>query len=314
MSSHVCPACGSFNSEFNAFCHSCGTPLSSSVGDTAIVNPRTPGPALTPGTPVARYEILELIGRGAMGDVYRVADRDVGLHFALKLLSAELADNQTAQARLRREARAVGALQHRSIAGIHEMGEHMGRPFIVMALHEGDTLREVLTMGPLAISEAVRVGAELASALDAAHQAGITHRDVKPANIILARSGGVKLVDFGLAKLTDVAAPRLTRTGAVLGTIAYMSPEQLGGESVDHRADLWSLGVVLYESLAGTPPFMGSGLARRILMEEPDPVSSRRMDVPSELAKLVEQLLRKDPSSRVESAREVERRLRALPH
>jgi serine/threonine-protein kinase len=170
----------------------------------------------------------------------------------------------------------------------------------------------VLLRGRLSADDTIRIGADVASALSAAHQGGITHRDVKPANIILTRDGGVKLVDFGLAKMMHGEPSPLTRTGAVLGTISYMAPEQLGGEPSDHRVDLWALGVVLYESVAGVLPFRGAGAARRILIGDAAPLSSVAKDVPAALDDLVNKLLQKDPAARLQTAWEVERRLRLL--
>jgi serine/threonine-protein kinase len=308
----ICPACSRANSEFNAFCQVCGTTLaapeaarSRSSGSISAV--------LGPGTLFGQYEIQGLIGAGSTGHVYRAWSRLLGHSVALKLLYAELAKDQRAQARIRREAQAASALHHPGIATVYEVGENNGRPYIAMALYEGETLETRFARGPLLVADVTRIGAEIASALGAAHGGGITHRDVKPANIILTVEGGVKLVDFGLAKMVNAGAPTLTRTGAVVGTVRYMAPEQLGGEAIDHRADLWSLGVILYEALAGTPPFADGGAARSIFTSEPALISSLRSDTPKELGELISELLRKDPAARVQSAHEVERRLRTLP-
>lgn len=307
----ACPACRTPNSEFNAFCRVCSMVLT--AGDRSTGSEASPhtGGGIPKGTVVSHYEVQDLIGAGAMGQVYRAFDGALGRPVALKFLSSGLADDRRARERMRREAQAASALDHPGIATIFEVSEHEGRPFISMMLYEGETLAAALQRGPLSIREAARIGTELASALAAAHSAGIVHRDVKPANVMLTRSGAVKLVDFGLAKIEAGAeATMLTRTGSILGTVAYMAPEQLAGEAIDHRADLWSLGVLLYEAISGRLPIAGEGLAHRILTKDPVPLASARADVPRPVARLVMRLLKKAPAMRVQSAAEVERSLR----
>lgn len=311
MSLIACPACRTPNAEFNAFCRVCSGLLTGTESAGAGIAADHSHAILSKGTVVSHYEVLDLIGAGAMGQVYRAFDRHLGRQVALKFLSIGLAGDRRARERMRREAQAASALDHPGIATIFEVAEHEGRPFIAMMLYEGETLAAVLSRGPLPIREAARIGMELASALATAHGAGIVHRDVKPANVILTRAGGVKLVDFGLAKtVASAETTALTRTGSILGTVAYMAPEQLTGEVVDHRADLWSLGVLLYEAFSGSLPIVGAGLAHRILTKDPVPLSAARRDVPRPLARLVMRLLEKDPARRIQTAKEVEEALR----
>lgn len=258
------------------------------------------------GRTVGHYRILGHLGSGGMGTVYRARDERLGREVALKFLPAHVSGQVAAQERLLLEARAAAALQHPNVCVIHDIGEtDDGQPFIAMALCEGETLRDRLARGPLPLADAVATAAQIARALAAAHARGIVHRDVKPANVMIASDGTAKLLDFGLAKMADAG---LTRPGMTPGTIAYMSPEQVGGDAVDHRTDLWSLGVVLYEMIAGTRPFRGASdrvLAQAILHDEPPPVSTQRPDAPDTLARIVARLLRKDLATRYASTGEL---------
>ncbi len=234
-----------------------------------------------------------------MGTVYRAHDTKLDREVALKFLPPHLSAQREARERLLVEARAAAALDHPNVCSIHEIGETTdGRPFIAMACYEGETLKERLGRGPLAPAEAVSIAMQIARGLGAAHARGIVHRDVKPGNILLGADGTVRLLDFGLAKLADVT---LSGPGVTPGTIAYMSPEQARGDAVDHRTDLWSLGVVLYEMLTGERPFRGGNdraVIQAILHAEPEPLRKRTRETPEWLGRIVERLLEKEPERR----------------
>jgi TolB-like protein len=255
-----------------------------------------------PGTVIGRYRVAGRLGHGGMGAVYRAHDDQLDREVALKFLYG-LANDADGDARLLAEARAAAALQHPNICVVHEIGQTAdGQPFIAMALCDGETLKQRLADGALTPDQAVVITAQLARALHVAHSRHIVHRDVKPGNVMLASDGTAKLLDFGLAASSDVAA---ARPEATRGTVAYMSPEQARGEPVDHRTDLWSLGVVLYEMLAGRRPFRGDDdatILRAIVHEEPEPLWSPRTGVPAHVVAVVDRLLRKDRDARYASA------------
>ena len=212
------------------------------------------------GRTISHYRILSQIGAGGMGVVYLAEDTRLHRKVALKFLSPSVAHDAAARDRFMFEAEAASALDHPNIATVHEIGESDGEPFIAMAYYEGDTLKQRMESGRMAISAVASIVDQLALGLGAAHAAGIVHRDLKPANIIVRPDGQIKILDFGLAKVLAIQETRaqLTRVGSTVGTVAYMSPEQLRGEDVDQRTDIWALGIVLYEMLAGRLPFEGS--------------------------------------------------------
>ena len=223
--------------------------------------------ALTPGSKLAHYEIVEPIGKGGMGEVYRAKDTKLGREVAIKALPEEFTQHPQKLARFEREARLLAALNHPGIATLYEVEESEGKPFLVMELVEGETLAERIARGPVPVDEALTLSQQIAEALEAAHEKGVIHRDLKPANIKVDPEGHVKVLDFGLAKAfaDEVpegelsASPTLsrdaTRAGVILGTAAYMSPEQAKGKAVDKRTDIFSFGIVLYEMLAGKKAF-----------------------------------------------------------
>ena len=261
---------------------------------------------------VSNYRLEERLAAGGMGVLYRATDLKLGRSVAVKVLSRQLAPEETAKARFLREARAASALDHPNIGAIHHIEEQDGELFIIMALYQGETLKQRLKKGALPVGEALQVLRQMALGLEAAHRAGIVHRDIKPANVLRTDDGIVKILDFGLAKLTsDSQATEVTQPGETMGTVLYMSPEQLRGQGVDVRSDLWSFGVVAYELLAGVTPFQAdssAATAMRILNEEPPPLAGGS-GVPDWLAELVTQLLRKAPGERPQSAGEVLSRL-----
>jgi serine/threonine protein kinase len=266
------------------------------------------------GRTVSHYRVLEKLGEGGMGVVYEAEDTRLGRRVALKFLPDHLAGDHDALARFEQEARAASALNHPHICTIYDVDEAGGRPFIAMERLDGDSLRQRLARGRMGVPAVVQASIELADALDAAHAQGIVHRDIKPDNVVLT-ARGAKLLDFGIAKLVSeqVAAAAATAMGAAtgaaaIGTVAYMSPEQARGESLDARSDLFSLGVVLYEMATGVPPFCG-GTAGAMLAEilTAVPASPARLnpDVPRDLERIVNKLLEKDRALRYQSARDV---------
>jgi dienelactone hydrolase len=262
------------------------------------------------GTTVSHYRIVSHIGSGGMGDVYLAEDLRLHRKAALKFLPPETARSHGAAARLLREARAASALDHPHIATIYEIGESSGQPFIAMAYYEGETLATRLARGPLPIADVARILSQIADALAAAHAAGIVHRDLKPSNLMLTSSGQVKVLDFGIAKIeTGETSTQLTSAGSTVGTAAYMSPEQAAGEVADARADLWSLGVVAYEMLAGRAPFEGGNalaVIHAVLTATPVPIRIRRPDVAPELADIIERTLVRDRDARTITALEIQ--------
>lgn len=262
---------------------------------------------LAPGTVVAHYEIQDRLGAGGMGVVYRAHDLRLERTVALKFAPLALGEDSQAKRRFLTEAKAAAALEHVNVCAIHEIGEtEDGQPFIAMAYVQGESLRQLIARGPVPAPRALEIAIQLASALECAHARGVVHRDVKPANAMLGTDGIVKLVDFGVAK---VVGSTLTRTGATPGTMAYMSPEQVRGEAVDHRADLWALGVVLYEMLAGRRPFEGDSDAatlHAITTTRPARLRAIRPDVPPPaLDRIVARALAKERTKRFQSAHEM---------
>ena len=276
------------------------------VGDTVL-------PDLHVGRTIGRFQIVERIGSGGMGVVYKAHDRTLDRPVALKFLSPQLGADPEARSRLIAEARAASALDHPNIAVVYEIGtvpaddDGLGadRLFIAMAYYAGRTLKQVMAEGTLSLADAVSWGVQLAAGLARAHEAGIVHRDIKPANVIVGQRGELRIVDFGIAKLAGLD---VTREGVTPGTIAYMSPEQTRGERVDARTDIWSAGVVLYEMIAGVRPFRGDGDAvviHAIRNDEPAPLRSARPEVPEALEHIVVRCLRKDASARFSDAGEL---------
>jgi serine/threonine-protein kinase len=270
--------------------------------------PRAPVGKLRPGD---RYELLEKLGGGGMGTVYRANDHVSGRVVALKFLSENLAEDPVLKRRFHREAQAAAALDHVNIGAIHGVEETTdGRLFIVMPYYEGGTLKSRIANGPLPVTDAIACAAQVADGLAHAHAAGVIHRDIKPANLMFAGDGSLKILDFGIAK---IAGEKLTRTGLVLGTLAYMSPEQAAGGTLDHRTDLWALGVVLHEMLSGRPPFSAPSielLFRAVRHDEPPKVRSLRAEVPPGVEAVVSRLLQKEPGRRYPDAASVTAALR----
>jgi TolB-like protein/Tfp pilus assembly protein PilF len=280
---------------------------------------------LPPGTRLGSHEIVAPIGAGGMGEVYRATDTKLGRDVALKVLPAEMAASSERLERFRREARAVAALNHPHIVTIHSVEEADGVHFLTMELVEGRSLDLLIAEGALPVAKLLEIATSLADALAAAHEKGIVHRDLKPANVMVGAGGRVKVLDFGLAKVevsghaastsSELATEMQTREGVVMGTVPYMSPEQVQGRSVDHRTDIFSLGVILYEMATGQRPFRGDSpaeLISSILRDTPRPLGEMRADLPEELARVIRRCLEKSAADRFPSAQEVRYGLRGV--
>ena len=275
------------------------------------------------GNDVGHYRVTRKLGEGGMGEVYLAEDVRLGRPVALKFLPAALKADPDSRARLLNEARAASLLRSPNIAVTYDIGEHAGADFIVMEFVEGELLSTRVAQGPLPVREAIDVGLQVADALDEAHSRGIIHRDIKSANLMRTDRGLVKVLDFGLAKFLAtkgredhlVTQPQMTIAGMVVGTLSYMAPEQALGRSVDHRADLFSLGVVLYELATGRIPFSGTSpteIVDKILHETPAPPSSLNAQVPKALDVIVARTLEKSPTFRYQTARDMRQDLREL--
>ena len=254
------------------------------------------------GTTISHYRILEKLGQGGMGVVYKAEDTKLERIVALTFLPQHIQTTPTAVDRFTREAKAEAALDHPNICTVYEIDEVDGQAFIAMACVEGKTLAERLEGGELGLDEAIGLAIELASGLAAAHEAGIVHRDVKPANVLLTTRGEVRIADFGLAKLVDKTA--LTQEGTTVGTLAYMSPEQAQGTAVDERTDIWAVGAVLYAMVTGRRPFRGDreqAVLYSILNRDPEPPGQLRSGVPVEVDRVIRKALEKRPENRYSS-------------
>ena len=275
---------------------------------------------IEPGTRVGRYELHVLIGEGGMGQVYRATDPTLGRDVAIKILPSELATAAERLYRFEQEARSASALNHPNILAIYDVGTHDGAPYIVSELLEGETLRERLRSGSIPLKKAIDYAVQIVKGLSAAHAKGIIHRDLKPENLFITKDRQVKILDFGLAKLTnplsdfasDPEANTLrlkTGSGVVMGTAGYMSPEQVRGEPADHRSDIFSFGAVLYEMLTRKRAFRGESpieIMSAILTQEPLGISEEKRGLAPAFERIVQHCLEKRPEDRFQSTRDLE--------
>ncbi len=281
---------------------------------------------LAPSTRLGSYEIIGPLGAGGMGEVYRAKDLRLGRDIALKVLPEAVAASADRLARFEREARMVAAINHPNIVTLHSIEEVDGTRFITMELVEGQSLDRHVTPGGLPITRVIDIAVAIADALTAAHEKGVVHRDLKPANVIVTQDGRVKVLDFGLAKpanervafeatQTPTQTMPISTAGQIAGTLPYMAPEQVRGDAVDARTDLFALGIVLYELATGRRPFAGAtsaDLSSAILRDAPDPLSAVRADVPEDLDRIVSLCLEKDPGERAQTAQDMSSRLRRV--
>src|SRR5437667_3752093 len=280
---------------------------------------------LAAGTKLGRYEIRAKLGAGGMGEVYRARDEKLNRDVAIKVLPASLSQDSDRLLRFEQEAQAAGALNHPNILAVHDVGTHDGAPYIVSELVEGEELREQLNDGSLPQRKALDYAQQIAQGLAAAHERGITHRDLKPENLFVTADGRVKILDFGLAKLRPLpnesvsseidTRKQITDPGTVMGTVGYMSPEQVRGHEADHRSDIFSFGSILYEMLSGQRAFRRDTMAETmtaILKEEPPELSEANAKISLPLEKIVRRCLEKKPERRFHSASDLAFALEAL--
>jgi serine/threonine protein kinase/Flp pilus assembly protein TadD len=310
-----CPKCKADISEDSHFCSKCGTAVKERA-DLSISQTKTiQRPTISSGKTIAgKYKIIEEIGRGGMGVVYKAEDTRLKRTVALKFLPPEFTQDQEARQRFIQEAQAAAALDHSNICTVYEVDETDGQTFIAMSYIDGQSLKDKLGDGPLPVDEAKDIAIQVAQGLKEAHYKGIVHRDIKPANIMLTEKGQAKITDFGLAKLSGGAD--LTKASTIIGTVAYMSPEQARGEAVDLRTDIWSLGAMLYEMLTGERPFKKNheqALIFSILNDQPKPIKSLRPDVPLAIENTFQKAIEKDPRKRFESVGELIKGLQIQP-
>ena len=310
-----CPKCQAEILDDSRFCSKCGTPIhpSDEILSSQTKTILRPTKELYPGVALAeKYRIIEVLGRGGMGIVYKAEDMKLKRNVALKFLPPELIQNEEAKERFVLEAQSAAALSHPNICTIHEINEEEERSFIAMEYVEGKSLAEKIEEGPLELEEALEISVQVAEGLQEAHKKGIIHRDIKSANIMVSDKGQAKVMDFGLAKVKG--GTLLTREGRTLGTVAYMSPEQARGGEVDQRSDIWSLGVVIYEMLSGQLPFKGDHVASILYSaahDEPKRLKEIKPGIPWEVEQIIGRALKKKPESRYSSAAEILKDLKA---
>ncbi|MFC2142094.1 protein kinase [Acidobacteriota bacterium] len=302
-----CPKCQHENPDAQSFCGDCGEALAPSEGVSITKTLITPKDSLQEGSTVGgRYTIIEELGRGGMGVVHKAEDTKLRRTVALKFLPSELTHIPEVKARFMHEAQAAAALDHPNICTVYEFEQADESSFISMAYIEGQSIRKKIDSGPLGLEEALRIAEQVVEGLQAAHQKGIVHRDIKSANIMVTDRGQAKIMDFGLARTAEKTL--LTKEGTTMGTVAYMSPEQTRGEEVDHRTDIWSFGVVLYEMLTGQLPFRGEheqAVVYSIRKDKSRPVTEASAEIPPSIEQVVDKALEKNPDERYQQIDEL---------
>jgi TolB-like protein/Tfp pilus assembly protein PilF/predicted Ser/Thr protein kinase len=305
----ICPECQFENPKNTLFCGKCGTKLPSpeDIGLAHTKTLQTPVKGLIKGTTFAgRYQIIQELGRGGMGIVYKAQDTKLKRTVALKFLPQELIHISEIKERLMREAQAAAALDHPHICTVYEFDEVEDKTFISMAYIDGQSLKKKIESGPLELDDALRIAIQAAEGLQEAHKKGVVHRDIKSANIMVTGKDQAKIMDFGLARVTGTTM--MTKEGTTMGTIAYMSPEQARGEEVDHRTDIWSFGVVLYEMFSGQLPFKGEhdqAIVYSILNEKPQPITELRSEIAVSIDQVVAKALEKNLDKRYQNMDEL---------
>ncbi len=311
-----CPICQFDNVEESNFCSKCGSELTASEKEPSS---RTKtffktSQELTTGSLFAeKYQITELLGKGGMGVVYKAEDVKLKRTVALKLIAPEALESEERKTRFVIEAQAAAALNHPNICTIYDIEEAEGVPFIILEYIEGQSLKKKINEKPLDINDTIELAMQIAEGLQEAHEKGIVHRDIKSGNIMITKKGQAKITDFGLAKLLDMT--RITKTAAVMGTVPYMSPEQASGDEIDHRTDIWSLGVVLFEMLTGLLPFKGEReqtVLHSIIHDEPQAVTGLRSGIPLEFERILDKCLEKDATQRYQSTADLKADLKRL--
>jgi serine/threonine protein kinase len=275
-------------------------------------SPETASPRLT-GQDVSHYRIMELLGEGGWSEVYKAEDTRLGRPVALKFLRHDAVGGPETKARFIREARAIAAMEHPNICTLYAIEEWRGRLFLAMSLIEGQTLKDWIQRGPLELGEVLGIARQVTLGLEAAHAKGIIHRDIKPSNIIVSANGRAQILDFGIARRSDIS--EITSSGVILGTVSYMSPEQAQGGAIDNRTDLWSLGVVLFELLTGRRPFdaaSDTGTLHAIVNMDPPDIHDLRPDLPSGFSGVLRRALAKSKEDRYADASEFRRDLEGL--
>ena len=311
-----CPRCDSENNDASRFCSNCAAPLGPAGPEAPSLTKTLESPiqVMRPGTVIAgKYKVIEELGHGGMGVVYKAEDLKLKRFVALKFLPPHLMDAPELKERFLVEAQAAAALNHPKICTIYEVGEDEARPYIAMEFVEGETLKNKLRRGPMKTAEALAIAGQVTAGLGEAHHKGIIHRDIKSANIMVTPKDQAKVMDFGLAKLRGGSS--LTKSQTTIGTVAYMSPEQARGQDLDPRTDIWSLGVVLYEMIAGKLPFRGDhdqAVIHQIVHADPDPLRKGRSDVPPGVEEIVGQALAKKPAERYQTMEELHEDLEAV--